>query len=1343
MRLKSSIQHITSLTLIMLSVLWDGSAQSVKKPIRIISIRDGLPQSFVSGFVQDADGFVWIGTLNGVARYDGIRFKVFRNDQNDSATISSNVIISMARDVNNNIWIEHGSGQIDVMDPGDEKITRQTAKPLYNNHPLKLVRRGWLGDFEGNMWVVKRGDGILKYDFKANRILHFSKARQDMASDTIRAMMEDKRHRIWVLDEVALSFFDQAQNHFKSIRIPHALDFNRFVDSDAEMVGLFERSSGEIMFGDRNRLIFYNPKTGTLRNKPLPTKPRVGIRSVQTGPEGTEYFEINGSVFRYSDQSGIEEVGEIDNPKHWETPAFLVDRSGLIWLGTNAAGVHQIDLATPLFESKHYQHAFHEDVVQKELRLSLSAISGWPFDAQNFIGSGYLVRSTYDVRGRLWIGLRNKVGYYDEASKKIVLLPKIPDISTDSNMPLGIRGISFAPDGILWTVSDGGFIRYFDASAKKWVVFLDAAVLVKKVGAALNMVDIFADKDKLFLTTANGHGLLIVNRNNKQVIHLTQKTHPSIIPEDLLLGMTADPTRPDLLWMGSYNGLILLDRKKLQTKVFTMREGLPDNTIYSILTDKSGYLWLSTNKGLCRFHPVTHKIQTFLSDDGLPGDEFNRFHHLKLPDGRLAFGGTEGWTIFDPNAMKADTYHPEVAFTNLKINNVNADQHAEIRTGQLNQLKKLTLPYDQNSLAFEFAGLEFNSPKRLRYRYKLEGYDNDWIVSDNTPVASFTKLPPGNYLLRINSSNTTGQWSSNVRKLELQIKSPFWLSWWAYCFYACVLAGIFWVYSQYLANRERLRQEIMQKDREAGQLKELDTLKTKFFSNITHEFRTPLTLILTPAQRLKPTLNGPEQQRWLSAIERNANQLLRLINQLLDLSKLESGNLKINEALGDPGRFLEDLLSSFTHEAEAKGILLVLRKDPDMGNYWFDPDKLEQIVSNLLSNAIKFTPNDGEVQLTLESRGESGVYLEVCDTGIGIPPEKLPYIYDRFYQADDPINNGQLAAGSGIGLSIVKEMVELQKGTLFVKSPMEGSRWRTVFQITLPYRKADAGSMSEASPNFVTHGGVQDFWTPDSIEKNFKGEPEEEAATILLVEDNAELAEFIGDSLAGNHTIIYASNGAEGLKQAIQNVPDLVLSDVLMPVMDGFEFCGKLKKDERTNHIPIILLTARSSFNDRMEGLGIGADDYLTKPFHIQELQLRVGNLLERQRRMRNQLRLKVSNPDQPALANPVDAVSLQDIFIKKLYRIIEERLDDTSFGVEELAEQVSMSRTSLHRKVKTLTGIAPGDILRNYRLKRAAQFLKQGYNSSETAYKTGFDSASYFSKCFREFYHVTPNEFA
>lgn len=635
----------------------------------------------------------------------------------------------------------------------------------------------------------------------------------------------------------------------------------------------------------------------------------------------------------------------------------------------------------------------------------------------------------------------------------------------------------------------------------------------------------------------------------------------------------------------------------------------------------------------------------------------------------------------------------------------------------------------------------------------LKGFDESWVAAGNENTATYTKISPGHYVFIVNATNTAGEWSPNIKTLNVIIEPPFWQTWWAYCIYGAALTFLIWGYIQYRISQVRLHQEVIMKERETAQLKAVDELKSRFFSNITHEFRTPLTLILTPAQRLKSTLEKPNQHRWLAAIERNTYHLLRLINQLLDLSKLESSSIVIHELQGDIVETTNRIVQTFREEAESKGISFMVSNELSSSGYWFDADKLEQIVGNLVANALKFT-TQGSIAITLSAEHSSsnkkeieqdkkttGVFITINDTGIGIPPEQLPYIFNRFYQVEDNTlgkSGYTQPQGSGIGLSLVKELVDLQKGNIIVESPGI-ENWQTTFTVWLPYRSANDINLSEENNNSSLAETVS--LSPAGFNVSIPEPSEgENNLSVLLVEDNAELAYFIADSLPGIYKITQAGNGKEGLEKAVSIMPDLVISDVLMPVMNGYEFCRELKTDDRTSHIPVIMLTAKASFDNRMEGLTLGADDYLTKPFHVQELQLRVANLLDRQQRMREKLQKEISRADT-ANSSPAEE-SAGNIFIKKIYELAEEKLDDTSFGVQELATEINMSRASLHRKLKSLTGLAAGDIIRNYRLKRAALFLKEGFNSSETAYKTGFDSPAYFSKCFKDFYGVTPLEF-
>jgi signal transduction histidine kinase/DNA-binding response OmpR family regulator len=780
------------------------------------------------------------------------------------------------------------------------------------------------------------------------------------------------------------------------------------------------------------------------------------------------------------------------------------------------------------------------------------------------------------------------------------------------------------------------------------------------------------------------------------------------------------------LWIGTYgNGLNHFDKRTGRSQWLTMKNGLSNNVIYTAISDRQGSLWVATNQGLCRLNRNTSQMRIYTHEDGLLADEFNRFHFLHLPgrgtaDERIVLGGLEGITAFDPTKLQEDTYQPPVQITAIQINNGSIEPGPFTQNRPIHRVNQLALKHDQNFITVNFAAMQYNRRNKIRFRYQLTGLDRDWVVTER-PTAVYTDLRPGDYTLKLNASNTSGSWSQHVRTLPILVQRPWWTSWWALVTYGLLLVIIGYGGVRIYLNRIQMRQSMELRLKEAEQLRLVDEMKTRFFTNITHEFRTPITLIMTPAEQLMARFKEPQDQQRLSTITRSANQLLDLVNQLLDLSKLETGILKAEEARGNVAEFIGSIIQSFQFQAEAMGIELHFFAEEMAKEHWFDPGKLERIVYNLIANALKFTQTGGKVDCRLSQIGSAGIGFTIRDSGIGISPGHLPHIFDRFYQVEDALSglsDQKRQGGTGIGLTLVKELVNQQGGDIRVKSELGVG---TEFTVHLPYRTTVTQVAQSQGATVL----------PDEVAG---------AIDLLIVEDNQELATYIAESFTDSYRIFRATNGAEGFEQAVQKVPDLIISDVLMPVMDGYTFCQKLKEDRRTSHIPVILLTAKSSHASRLTGLQLGADDYLTKPFHLQELQLRVRNLLEQRRKLREWLRARLTQADS-ALVGPAPAAT--DPFLDTIYEMLEQHLDDTAFGAEELIIRTRMSRMSLHRKLKAVASMSAIELIRSYRLKRATDYLRQGYNSSETAYRVGFDSPAYFSKCFREMYQITPTNFA
>lgn len=1283
--------------------------------MRRISTNDGLPQSFVSGLAQDDNGFIWIATRNGLARYDGREFKILQHRFNDSNSLASSIINWIKKDANGNLWIEYESGEFDILDINTNRVTHFITNDPHD-YAVKTIRRGWLPSSDGSFWFIPRWGGVANY--KSSQLVDkYNSSLHGFPSDTIKALLEDSRKNICVLSQRGISRFNKTLKKFSHFQIPYKMDFATYSGGEEEMVALHERGNGELMWIDSQNIYFFNPVSRSFRKSKLPAELAAQVRWISSGPDGKEYFEAAGTIFSYNEKDGALLVNTIADKKHG-AKSFLVDRSGLLWIGTNADGVYQFDVS-PGFASNRYMDGFAEDLLKKQLNIDIHEIFNWENGDEGFLSAGYLMRSAYDKNNNLWIALKKTVCRYDRKTKAYVKLPEVP---FSKGQWMFIKGITINGEGEPVVISERGEIFTYSSRTQKWVTLPEHALFSKSFGQSVQPQDMFFENGRLWVTTSD-NGLFNLDRS-KKIYHLQRENYPGVLPSNQLLGIVHDPVKENILWIGTYQGLIRLDTQTLKSKILTTFDGLPDNTIYSMVGDSNGFLWLSTNKGICRIHSQTFKMRNFSVSHGLQGNEFNRFHHLKLPDGRIAFGGTEGWSLFNPISLKDDDFNPNVVITEIKINNalIKKEPYAKILP---NSIKQLDLKYTENTLQITFAGMQYNQPEDLIYRYKLEGYDTDWVYPGHRGEAVYTKLPPGHYIFKVNASNTSGRWSSIIKTFEVIVQPPWWMTWWAYGAYAILAALAVWFYISYRVRQGILRQEMLLKEKETNHLKEMDEMKSRFFANITHELRTPLTLILSPLERLKNTSDKQVRNRLIITIKKNAGQLLDLTNQMLDLAKLEARAVKPQLIRGNPAMVLESVTDAFTEEALNGNITLKCIKPENGNEYWLAMEMLERIVYNLLSNALKFTPAGGRVELELQEK-HNGITIIVKDTGIGIPADMLPYIFDRFYRVSEEAGSH---TGTGIGLSLVKELVEVQGGTITVRSYMEGTSGNhatgTIFSAFLPYNKIENTTQ-------IVNGSEA------------LAEPVDESLPLLLlVEDNADLAKFIIDSLGLQCRIIHSGDGESGLAAAQEMLPDLIISDVLMPGKNGFELCSALKGDYRTSHIPVILLTAKAGFDSKMTGLSCGADDYITKPFHVDELNMKISNQLNLQKKLHEHIRKSLHVPDP--LPGPVvvseDKVLL-DSFLNEVYALIEKNIDDPTFKVEELAEALNMSRTSLHRRIKSVTTMTTGEVINAYRLKKAAALLPENYTIAEVAFKTGFATPAYFSKCFRELYNITPTAY-
>ena len=766
----------------------------------------------------------------------------------------------------------------------------------------------------------------------------------------------------------------------------------------------------------------------------------------------------------------------------------------------------------------------------------------------------------------------------------------------------------------------------------------------------------------------------------------------------------------------------------------------PDgNTVHDALVpDKKGNIWISSLQGIYRFVRKEQRFEKYTKTDGVRQTRFEYACKERLPDGTILFGGTDGIVKLNPDHFT----HEPVAW-NLKL--VDVKYHGTTLQKAYPDISFISdsafeFDYYHNSLQYEFSDFSFTSNSNYQYAYRILPIDDDWRYTIDPVTGIYSNLSPGNYRLELAQSDLSGKILSEAKVITITILPPPWKTWWAYSLYGLGFVLILVAARNEIVKRERLKNRMKIKELEAGKLHELDTMKSRFFANISHEFRTPLTLILGPIEKQAAKATNTEDKTELQLVKRNASRLLNLVNQLLDLSRIEAGSMKLHCKPGNLTEFVLATASQFQSMAASKEIRFEL-DTPEEVICFFDPDKLDKVLFNLLSNAFKFTPKYGNIRLSLKQfiGGDSFAHdyaeMQVADTGPGIAPEHLDKIFDRFFQVDASFTREH--EGSGLGLALVKELVELHHGTIKVEShPGEGAK----FIVRLPM----GGSHLTADEIDITMS-VQDLTKKELVVQQKQDEttfdaPHAEPShpRILIVEDNDDLRYYIRESLKKDYTLLLARNGKEGIELALEEIPDLVVSDLMMPLLDGFQLCGQLKTDERTSHIPIILLTAKADQSAKMEGYETGADDYIAKPFDMPELQVRIRNLIESRKRLIEKFSGQIAlKPSQ------IKVESVDDRFIKKVLETIEAHLGDSSFGVEVLSGEVAMSSAQLYRKVKALTNFKPVDLIRHIRLERAADLLKQSAgNVSEVAYRVGFNNLSYFAKVFKDKYGVNPSEF-
>ncbi|MFM9950912.1 MAG: ATP-binding protein [Saprospiraceae bacterium] len=1359
-------------------ICYSALLQAQSPLLETISIEQGLSQGFVPSICQDDDGFLWFATKNGLNRYDGYQFQVFKNDPFDSLSLNDNELTHIQASGDFLILSTNGKG-IQLF---HRKTQRFYAMPsfagpnlLHSVFPIEENSVGMLFHEAGEvaLYLIHWPSDLVERVEKGATLADLFRIEIPLRrSGLFEADVSADQKKIRLLTQNSILEYDIQSGATSAIDLPFPFAARRNIMNSKRILSDFSGAAW----------IFQGTKLARLNGRKWDvfTLPFQDSYLICTDKKGGFFGFLAGNTLY-----GLDLNKKPFNPMPtWELPleqpiaSCFADQFGNIWMGTDAYGIRKFSPRTgtfknymkgfsvycqPVYNGKN--HVLMGDVRRRDSFLKLLDLRSGQMvpTARMGLPEQNSANGVTTENGRFWFVVNKKPTQLICLDPETGFLESIP-VPVESNTEFFM--LRFVPPGEIWMFSKNKMIR-FDIAERQFFSFDNRWLSDYSIKAVEH------DREgSWWIGTSNGLLHKAKPDENGQSglrIFKAEKNNRNSLPTNSIKSLLIDPADPNVLWIGTNgHGLTRLEISKNRFTHFTTKNGLPDDVVYGILADDETprNLWISTNRGLTRFSPETDLFQYYFKSDGLQDNEFNTFASYKSPSsGKLFFGGVNGLTVFDPKDLDMNSELPQVRLTGLKINgrDISPRDSNAIINKDIAFLERLELSFYQNSIVLQFAATDYTSPQRNQFAYYLEGAEQEWAHRGFEHSAQYLNLAPGTYTFRVKAANSSGVWNEEPIALVIVIHAPWYRTWWAYLLYATLLAGaVFMFYKNQL--RRRLEHA------EAERLKGLDEFKSRFFTNITHEFRTPLTVILGTNEQLtagseqwaidreRPAVKGK-----LNLIKRNGENLLRLINQILDLAKLESKTLKMNYVQGDVLAYLRYIAESLHSLANAQNVMLRVESDQAKIVMDYDPERLLQIAYNLLSNAIKFTPSGGKVVLrsTVDSlpraigdgrwtgaeiRPPSAVHrppfavITVTDTGVGISPEALPHIFDRFYQANNLEKAN--AGGTGIGLALTKELVKAMGGDISVESEVGKG---TTFTVRLPItRKAEnpaqAGQVLNLPPLESLNPQILKSSTPQ----------------ILLIEDNADVVEYLAACLSspfgggreGAYQLDFAYNGRAGIEKALKNVPDLIVSDVMMPEKDGFEVVETLKNDERSSHIPIVLLTAKADVASRIAGLKRGADAYLAKPFHQEELLVTINNLLELRRKLHTKYasiaNAGLQTPDWPGVKsefrNPQPEIDLENQFLQKIRSIVEHNLSDADFEMPHLERAVAMSRSQIFRKIKALTGKSPSQFIRSIRLQHGRQLLQTtGLTVSEIAYKVGFANVKYFSDAFLEEFGERP----
>jgi signal transduction histidine kinase/ligand-binding sensor domain-containing protein/DNA-binding response OmpR family regulator len=1307
-----------------------------------LTTKNGLSSNIVNAVLKDRYGWVWFATADGLNRFDGTNFSVYRHRDGDTTSLPVNEILSIYEDKTGRLWIGTGGGGLVYYDRTHDTFHQYREGPIskkLQTEPILAIS----GDHLGRLWV-SGFSGVHLIDPKTNKQTGLPWINAERPQVAL-GFFEDSKHRMWAGTNLGLFCFNLDNGTLKQY-VHNEQDKNSI--GAGIIKGMAEDNSGHLWFGTRNGLSTLEPDNNQFANFP---NSRVFVIAPDNGNLwlGTDSGLVIFNTRNLKNERYLPAIRNSYSLSGKSISSLGIDKSGIYWIGTSNSGVNKFDRNLALLNVKLNNpfdpqglggantNAFAEKTTasfyigtDNGLQLfdkNTGLFKAVRIDAQQESSEHHIpvLGLKYDKSGKLWVGtLQHGLYILDPSSGRCEHIMK--GIEKNHISQNDVYCIEEDQKGRMWIGTNGGGIDIYDPKTKQ---FYNYRQLFNTNGLHNPTINNFIrtitpiNSDEMWVGTWGG-GIAVFNINTGSI--LVYNKAANALPNNLILSVLQDESGNT--WVSTNGGGIdEFDAKSSRFKPYSENEGLINQIVYKILQDKSGLFWLTTGRGLLSLDLRTHKTNIYGKQNGIQDSPFIRGSGLESTDGTLFFGGQDGFNYFDPQQLPENNAISKVVLTDLKVDNkpVAASENSAIDQ-QISIAKEIRLAYHQN-FSISFTALNYTDAHQDQYSYMLKGFETKWNYVGHASTAYFTNLDPGTYTFLVRASNSKGVWNTEPTSVLITVSPPWWRTIYAYIFYLfCLLCTLFYIRYRGIKNIKS-KLAIDEEKRETLRLHELDEMKINFLTNLSHEFRTPISLIMAPVEKLMTIPIEENISREVSVIKRNARRLLNLVNQLLDFRKMEEQELRLNLSKDDLIGFIRDAADSFQDISERKKIRFEFKTEVESLVARFDADKVERIVFNLLSNAFKFTNPGGLVSVRLAIIRQADVnslQIFISDSGVGIPESDQSRIFEKFFQHDTP--DIILNQGSGIGLSIVKEFTEIHGGDVMVESkPGKG----TSFTVILPI--IDANDHIVAA-NPIPHSDR------NSKSNNIARASENEKYSILLVEDNDDFRNYLKENLETSYKVTEAVNGKDGWQKVLSGHPDLVISDVSMPVMDGIQLCRKIKTDKRTSFIPVILLTALGREEDQIKGLQTEANDYLTKPFSFEILNTRIRNLINLNQR------LKVTFSKQIQMIVPETEVqSVDEKLLNDISAFIEERLNDPAFSIEDLSKHLRMSRSSLYHKMFELTGQPPIDYVRAIKLQKAASLLENShYTIREIAFMTGFATPGYFSKLFKEKYNLSPSEF-